>query len=95
MGGFCPSGELHWEGSAPAACAGNGGQDEEDLYILPAPDVLKKYKKCQKRQKVSDFLNGEALSGVQTLIFLGQNSEIRSALDLFLCGGVAYIIADF
>ena len=59
-----------------------------DLNILSASDVLKK-------RQVSDFQNGEALSGVQTLIFLGQNSEISSALDIFLCGGVAYIIADF
>ena len=54
---------------------------EDDLYILPAFDVLKK-------RQVSGCQNGEALSGVQTLISLGQNSEISSALNIFLCGGL-------
>ena len=49
-----------------------------------AKDVLKK-------SKVSVFQNGEALSGVLTSIFVGQKSEINTALHIFWCVGVAYI----
>ena len=55
---------------------------------MSASDVL-------KNKQVSDFQNGEALSGVRMLIFLGQNSEISSAQGIFLGGGVAYIVTDF
>ena len=45
---------------------------------------------------MSDFQNGEALSRVQRLKFVGQNSEISSALHIyFYVGGLPILYQTF